>query len=86
MLRLGVPSHRFLGDSVSLRCLFDLEGERLYSVKWYKDREEFFRFIPADRKKPITVFRLPGVRVWVRFERGLKKGKIDYLLMPIWIH
>ncbi len=65
LLRLGVPSHRFLGDSVVLRCVFDLEGERLYSVKWYKDREEFFRYIPADRDNPITVFRLPGVRVWV---------------------
>ncbi len=57
LIRLGVPSHRYLGDGAVLRCLFDLEGERLYSVKWYKDHDEFFRYIPADRESPITAFR-----------------------------
>jgi len=58
-----VPSHKFLGDSAALVCQFDLEGEALYSVKWYKDHYEFFRYIPAEVEKPVTVFMLPGVRV-----------------------
>ena len=32
-----------LGDRAVLQCLYDLEGEELYSVKWYKQGQEFFR-------------------------------------------
>ena len=28
---------------------FDMEGEELYSVKWYKAGHEFYRYIPGDR-------------------------------------
>ena len=58
-----VPSHKFRGQDSTLSCLYDMEGEQLYSVKWYKDDHEFFRFIPADRDQKITIFRLPGVKV-----------------------
>lgn len=45
-----------------LYCRYDLEGDRLYSVKWYKDDEEFYRFMPRiDPEK--NVFDRPGVRV-----------------------
>lgn len=60
---LMVPSHKFRGQDSTLSCLYDMEGEQLYSVKWYKDDHEFFRFIPADRDQKITIFRLPGVKV-----------------------
>ena len=60
---LSVPSHKFRGEDSTLRCLYDMEGEQLYSVKWYKDGDEFFRFIPADRDQQVTIFRLPGVNV-----------------------
>lgn len=36
-------------ESIGLDCLFDMEGEELYAVKWYKDENEFFRW--ARRKK-----------------------------------
>ncbi|PSN45910.1 hypothetical protein C0J52_24208 [Blattella germanica] len=45
-----------------LECHFDLEGEALYSVKWYKDGNEFFRYVPRDHP-PIQLFFLPGVSV-----------------------
>ena len=45
MLLLSVPSFRFRGDDASLKCLYDLEGEQLYSVKWYKDGHEIFRCV-----------------------------------------
>ena len=50
----GCPSLRILdpnplpiygerGGSVSLLCDYELQGDRLYSVKWYRDNLEFFR-------------------------------------------
>jgi len=37
-------------------------GDQLYNVKWYKDTEEFFRYVPADNP-PMQVFDEPGVNV-----------------------
>ena len=31
-----VPSHVQRGSDFVLRCLYDLDGDSLYSVKWYK--------------------------------------------------
>ena len=61
--RLSVPGHKFRGQDATLRCQYEMEGEQLYSVKWYKDGNEFYRFIPADRDQQVTIFRLPGVTV-----------------------
>eukprot|EP00095_Tigriopus_kingsejongensis_P002658 maker-scaffold439_size171548-snap-gene-0.26 protein:Tk02658 transcript:maker-scaffold439_size171548-snap-gene-0.26-mRNA-1 annotation:"AGAP007933-PA" len=63
LVRLSVPSHKFIGDKATLGCLYDLEREQLYSVKWYKDGNEFYRYIPGDIDQTVTIFRLPGVRV-----------------------
>lgn len=65
LLRLGVPSHKFYGERAELECLFDLEREQLYSVKWYKDDNEFYRFIPGDQDQKVTTFKLPGISVKV---------------------
>ncbi|KAF0749884.1 Uncharacterized protein FWK35_00014991 [Aphis craccivora] len=35
----------FVGSTTTLECNYDLEGEQLYSIKWYKDRNEFYRFL-----------------------------------------
>ncbi len=32
-----------MGERAVLQCLYDMEGEELYSVKWYKAGHEFFR-------------------------------------------
>ena len=67
LIGVNVPSYRFRGEDAILKCLYDLEGEQLYSVKWYKDGSEFFRFIPGDPDQKITTFNLPGVLVDVRY-------------------
>ena len=67
LLKLSVPGHKFVGDEGVLTCRFDLEGEELYSVKWYKDGNEFYRFIPGERDQKVTVFNMPGVQVDVSF-------------------
>ncbi|GIY64460.1 ig-like domain-containing protein [Caerostris darwini] len=51
---LQVPESIEAGQVVRLVCLFDPEQEDLYSVKWYKDDIEFFRFLPKD--KPANQF------------------------------
>jgi len=57
-----VPAAVSPGDTVTLQCSYDLEGDELYTVKWYKGRQEFFRFVP--KELPHTrVFPLPGVNV-----------------------
>ncbi|GFV72720.1 uncharacterized protein TNCV_1951891 [Trichonephila clavipes] len=45
---LGVPGSVSRGDPIWLDCGYDLEGDELYSVKWYKDNVEFYRFLPSD--------------------------------------
>nr|CAI5841209.1 unnamed protein product [Callosobruchus analis] len=59
---LRIPSHAVRNQSVKLECYFDLDGETLYSVKWYKDGNEFFRYVPRDMP-PTQSFSLPGVTV-----------------------
>ena len=58
------------GERATLQCIFDMEGEELYSVKWYKAGHEFFRYIPGDRDQRITTFNLPGITVEVSSEGG----------------
>ena len=62
-MKLTVPTHKFVGEEAILTCKYDLEGEELYSVKWYKDGNEFYRYIPGERDQKVTVFNMPGVRV-----------------------
>ncbi|XP_030558954.1 uncharacterized protein LOC115761349 [Drosophila novamexicana] len=38
------------------------EGEELYAIKWYKDNEEFYRYVPKARPAK-TSYRVEGVRV-----------------------
>ena len=66
-----IPSHAIKGEDVVLECLYDLQGDSLYSVKWYRNGQEFYRHIPTD--KPSTVvFRKPGLIVDVSTENNLK--------------
>ena len=42
-----------MGHSLSLECDYRLEGDSLYSLKWYRDDREFFRYIPqGDHSNP----------------------------------
>ncbi|XP_050342664.1 uncharacterized protein LOC126768533 [Nymphalis io] len=62
-LEINVPSAVLIGETVTLECTWQLEDEEtLYSVKWYRGREEFYRYIP--KELPHTrVFPLPGIEV-----------------------
>ncbi|XP_059470090.1 uncharacterized protein LOC132193439 [Neocloeon triangulifer] len=61
-LQIKVPEAVRRGSSVELTCDYDLEGALLYSIKWYKDEQEFFNFV-AKEAPPTRVFPVPGVLV-----------------------
>ncbi|CAK9817638.1 Cell adhesion molecule 2 [Anthophora quadrimaculata] len=65
LLRINVPAYSFRGESAQLECRYDLEADKLYSITWYKDHEEFYRYVP--RGEP-TKHRYPveGVKVDLR--------------------
>ncbi|KAL1517802.1 hypothetical protein ABEB36_001525 [Hypothenemus hampei] len=56
---LYVP--REAGHDAQLDCLYDLEGEPLYDVKWYKDDHQFFRCMANGNVKD---FPVEGVTIY----------------------
>lgn len=62
LARLDVPAAVIRGEPAWLNCTYDLEKDELYSVKWYKNNVEFYRFLPSDRP-PGQKYELPGVYV-----------------------
>ena len=59
---LDIPSPTTQGESVELTCSYDLDKDNLYSVKWYKDGLEFYRYVPKDWPS-VQVLAIEGVRV-----------------------
>lgn len=62
MVMLDVPTAANQGESVELSCIYELENDVLYSIKWYKNDVEFYRYVPNDWP-PGQFLPLPGVRV-----------------------
>ncbi|EZA49961.1 hypothetical protein X777_11449, partial [Ooceraea biroi] len=58
-----MPTEAVVGTSVDLKCEWRILGvSNLYSVKWYKDDHEFFRYVPDNNPKTQMFPRL-GVKV-----------------------
>ncbi|XP_043197429.1 uncharacterized protein LOC122367937 isoform X2 [Amphibalanus amphitrite] len=57
-----IPKHVMRGADADLACLYDLQGKELYSIKWYKDGKEFYRFEPSTSQKKKN-FPQPGIKV-----------------------
>nr|XP_042898122.1 uncharacterized protein LOC122269382 [Parasteatoda tepidariorum] len=47
-VQLDIPGALHSGESTWLKCQYELGEDELYSVKWYKNNVEFFRFLPSD--------------------------------------
>jgi hypothetical protein len=60
MVNLTVPPTTDIYEPVTLSCEYDLQGGNLYSVKWYKDESEFFRYMP-DYKQKCQAVPAPGI-------------------------
>lgn len=63
-----VPSYVLQGESAELRCQFTLDQDNLYSVTWYKDHEEFYRYVPKNNPRQ-HMYKLDGAKVDVRIEK-----------------
>lgn len=73
LYQLYIPERIELGKSVYLICDFKLErDESLYSVKWYKNNLEFYRYLNSssnqyanhnwyDHKDDFTIFPQAGI-------------------------
>lgn len=49
-----VPQYAFAGGQATLSCSYDLHNRRLYSLKWYHNGTEFYRYVPTERQGPTT--------------------------------
>ncbi|KAF5298779.1 hypothetical protein FQR65_LT09648 [Abscondita terminalis] len=47
-MHIKVPQAVRVGDSVTLACDYDLEQVALYTIKWYRNDVEFYRFVPKE--------------------------------------
>lgn len=61
-VRVNVPQYRVPGETAMLQCDFDLGNDTLYAVKWYKEHEEFYRFVPKARPQAHS-YDVEGVHV-----------------------
>lgn len=59
---MSVPTYRVRGQPAQLECDFELGADRLYSVKWYRDNEEFYRYMPK-YEPPKHAYKLEGIKV-----------------------
>ncbi|XP_013790485.1 cell adhesion molecule 2-like, partial [Limulus polyphemus] len=50
------------GDPLWLNCTFDQESDDLYSVKWYKNSVEFYRYLPKEQPQAQS-YDQPGVYI-----------------------
>ncbi|XP_004927412.1 uncharacterized protein LOC101740367 [Bombyx mori] len=62
IVRVHVPSYRVRGQPAQLECDYELGTDTLYSVKWYRDNEEFYKFMPQ-YDPPNRAYKLEGIKV-----------------------
>ncbi|XP_076161694.1 uncharacterized protein LOC143143839 isoform X2 [Ptiloglossa arizonensis] len=62
LIRIKVPPYTLRGKSALLECRYDLETDKLYSITWYKDHEEFYRYVPRGEPTKHS-YRVEGVKV-----------------------
>jgi len=59
---LDVPKYAKVGDNLRLVCEYASGDDQVYSVKWYKDNMEFYRYVPKDTPKAQS-FYVEGINV-----------------------
>ena len=51
----GGPLLAEVGQDLSLLCNYQVMSDSLYSIKWYRDDKEFFRYIPRGNVTSINI-------------------------------
>lgn len=62
IINMTAPTIHDPRNQMHLYCKFDMGGEDLYAVKWYKDDHEFFRYAPTGPRIYVE-YPVPGVTV-----------------------
>lgn len=62
MRSVRVPEYVKVGQTPPLVCDYDIQNDQLYSVKWYKDNMEFYRYVPRDTPQK-QEFSVTGIKV-----------------------
>jgi len=63
-LAVDMPEFALTGDSLELSCRHNIPMGQLYSVKWYKNSVEFYRFIPRNPPPEVrSSLMLPDTQV-----------------------
>ncbi|XP_013190969.1 uncharacterized protein LOC106135268 [Amyelois transitella] len=61
-VQIHVPKAVLTGQDAELMCTYELEGAQLYSIRWYKNMVEFYRYVP--KESPATkVFPVAEIKV-----------------------
>nr|CAD7595456.1 unnamed protein product [Timema genevievae] len=79
-VHLVLPPVVSVGSSATLLCLFDLENDPLYSVKWYRGNFEFYRYVPKERP-PGRAFSFPGLFVDVSRDNSTSSSSLALAAM-----
>merc|ERR1719471_1670449 len=61
-IEVRIPRYIQAGDTADLICSYYLDSHNLYSVKWYKGRHEFYRFMPHETP-PVKIFPVKGMKI-----------------------
>ncbi|XP_052564293.1 uncharacterized protein LOC120430152 isoform X2 [Culex pipiens pallens] len=63
-VRVTVPTAIRRGDTAHLYCNYEMEDkESLYSIKWYKGRREFYRYVPRETPSMKVFSGVSGIEV-----------------------
>ena len=62
MLGITGPTSVNVGDTLTLTCRYDLGRDAIYTVKWYKDGREVYRYVPGGSAE-FKYFGAPGIEV-----------------------
>ncbi|XP_063853313.1 uncharacterized protein LOC135096041 [Scylla paramamosain] len=68
-----VPGVTGVGGAANLTCHHHLPTAHLYTLKWYHNDSEFYRYVPSDAHSPVftrSVVQFKAQEAW-RGERGV---------------
>lgn len=78
-VHVEVPDYVRAGDTVELKCKYDLGSDTLYAVKWYKGKNEFYRYTPKERPDK-QAFPVQGLQINVSSKRNVHISKKNMLI------
>lgn len=63
---MKVPQPGVAGRPATLECLWAAGDRGFYSVRWYKNDEQFYSFVPKNKPRVKVDHHIRGVSVKVR--------------------